>query len=90
MHVKWYDKNPLVGAFELRNSPPDVAQDVSSRIERARINSNHGDPIVPASKRRKVSLKKQSWRRMQMLSAKRPGIHVVVIVIIHYIHLSTE
>ena len=37
---------------------------MSSRIERAMIDSNYGHLIVPASRRRKVSLKKQSRRRV--------------------------
>ena len=37
---------------------------MSSRIERAKININHGDLIVPASKRCNVSFKKQSRRRV--------------------------
>ena len=36
---------------------------MSSRTERATVNRNYGDPIVPAFKRRKVSLKEQSRRR---------------------------
>ena len=62
--------NPLGEVFELRNTSPDVAQDMSSRIERAKMNSNHGDFAVPASKRRKVSLRKQSKRRV--VTVKRP------------------
>ena len=62
--------NPLGGVFELRNTSPDVVQDMSSRIERAKINSNHGEPTFPASRRRKVSLRKQSKRRV--VSVKRP------------------
>ena len=50
--------------FQLGNSQLDVAQDMSSRIERAMIDSNYGHLIVPASRRRKVSLKKQSRRRV--------------------------
>ena len=37
--------NSLGELFELRNSPPDVAQDMSSRTERAKANSNHGSPL---------------------------------------------
>ena len=51
-------RNPLGEMFELRNSPPDVFHDTISRIERAKINSNHRDPTVPASRWRKVSLRK--------------------------------
>ena len=45
--------NTVGEVFELRNSPPDVAQDMSSRIERAKVTSNHGESIVPAFKRRR-------------------------------------
>ena len=37
---------------------------MKSSIERAMVDSNYGDPTVPASRRRKVSLRKQSWRRV--------------------------
>ena len=37
---------------------------MSSRIDRSTINSNHEDPIVPASNKLKVSLKKKSRRRV--------------------------
>ena len=40
--------NTLGEVFELRNSPLDVSQDMISHIDRAKVNSNHGDPIVPA------------------------------------------
>ena len=62
--------NPLGEVFESRNTSPDVAQDMSSRIERAKMNRNHEDFAVPASKRRKVSLRKQSKRRV--VTVKRP------------------
>ena len=62
--------NLLGEVFELHNTSPDVVQDMSSRIERAKMNSNHGDSTVPASKRRKVSLRKQSKRRV--VTVKRP------------------
>uniref|UniRef100_A0AAV1U5J8 Uncharacterized protein n=1 Tax=Peronospora matthiolae TaxID=2874970 RepID=A0AAV1U5J8_9STRA len=39
--------NPLGEAFELRDTSPDVGQDISSRIERTMVGSNHGDNIVP-------------------------------------------
>ena len=61
--------NPLGEVFELRNTSPDVTQDMSSRIERARINRNHGDPTVPVSRRRKVSLRKES--RLRVATVKR-------------------
>ena len=48
-------ENPLGEVFELRNSSPDVVQDMSSRIERAMVDNNYGYPAVPASRRRKVS-----------------------------------
>ena len=53
-------ENPLGGVFELHNSPPDVVQDMSSLTERAMANSNNGDPIVPAFKRRDVSSTQES------------------------------
>ena len=55
-------ENPLGKVFELRNYSPDVAQDMSSRIERAMVYINYGGPTVPASRRRKVSMRKQSRR----------------------------
>ena len=48
--------NPVPEVFDLRTSRPDVGQDTSSRIERTKVNSNHGGPIVPAFKRRKLFL----------------------------------
>ena len=47
--------NPLGGVFKLRNTSPDVVQHMSSRIERAMVDRNYGEPIVPASRKRKVS-----------------------------------
>ena len=49
-------ENTLGEVFELRNSSLDVAQYMSSRIERAMIDSNYGDPTFPDSRRRKVPL----------------------------------
>ena len=43
-------RNPLGEMFELRNSPPDVFHDTISRIERAKIISNHRDPTFPTSR----------------------------------------
>ena len=51
-------ENSLGEVFELHNSLPDVVQDMSSRIERATIDRNYGDPTVPAFRRLKVSLRK--------------------------------
>ena len=62
--------NPLVEVFELRNSSAYVVQDKSYRIERAKIIGRHRYPTVPASRRRKVSLRKQSRRRVPTM--KRP------------------
>ena len=36
--------NPLGEVFELHNSPPDIARDMSSRIERAKTSSNYRKP----------------------------------------------
>ena len=63
--------NPLGEVFELHNSPPYVVQDMSSRIERAMVDNNYGDPTVPVCRRREASLRKQSRRRWQLLSARR-------------------
>ena len=52
--------NPREGVFELHNYPPDVVQDMGSRTERAMVNSNNEDPIVPAFKRCDVSLTQES------------------------------
>ena len=48
-------RNPLGEMFELHNSPSDVVQDMSSRTERAKVNNNYEDLIVPAFERRDVS-----------------------------------
>ena len=50
--------NPLGEVFELRNTSPDVDQDISSRIERTATSSNHGDTIVPTPEGCKVSSKR--------------------------------
>ena len=62
--------NPLGEVFELCNTSPNVVQDMSSRIERAKMNSNHGDPDFPAFRRRRVSRRKQSQR--QVATVKPP------------------
>ena len=36
--------HPLGEVFELHNSPPDIARDMSSRIERAKTSSNYRKP----------------------------------------------
>ena len=64
--------NPLNEVFELRNTSPDVVQDMSSRIERAKMNSNHVNPDVPASRRRRVSRRKQSQRKVATIM--RPNV----------------
>ena len=56
--------NPLCEVFELRNSFPDVAQDMSSRSERAMVDRNPRDPFVPAFERREVPSTQQSQRRV--------------------------
>ena len=43
---------------------------MSSRKERPKMNSKYRDPTIPASRRRKVSLRKQSRRPVE--TAKRP------------------
>ena len=50
--------------FELRNTSPAVAQDMSSRIERAKITSNYRDPTVPAFEKRTESTIRQSRGRV--------------------------
>ena len=44
--------NSLGEVSELRHSPTDVSQDMSSRIVCDIVDSNYGDPIVPACNRR--------------------------------------
>ena len=61
--------NPLGKVFELRNTSPDVAQDMSYRTERAKITVNYRDPTVPAFERRNESSTRQS--RRQAASDKR-------------------
>ena len=80
--------NPLGEVFELRNTLPDVAQDMSSRIEPAKMNINHGDSDVPASRRRRVSRRKQSQRRMATVKRPTSKKSKVITVIVHCIHLS--
>ena len=60
----------LGGVFELRNTSPDVAQDMSSSIERAKITSNYRDPTVPAFEKRTESTIRQS--RRQEAADERP------------------
>ena len=62
--------NPLGELFELRNSPPYVAQDMSSRIEHAKTISNYRDPTVPTFEKRSESTTRQS--RLQVASDHRP------------------
>ena len=62
--------NPLGEVFELHNSSPAVVQDMIYRIERGKMNRKYRDPTVPASSRRKVSLRKQS--RRPVATVKRP------------------
>ena len=50
--------NSLGEVFELRNTSPDVDQDISSRVERTTSSSNHVDTIVPTTEGCKVSLKR--------------------------------
>ena len=45
-------------------TPPDVAQDMSSRIERANITINYRDPTFPASESRNESSTIQSRRQV--------------------------
>ena len=61
--------NPLGEVFELRNTSPDVDQDISSRIERTTTSSNHGDTIVPTPEGCKVSSKRRPG--CQMTTVKR-------------------
>ena len=61
--------NPLGEVFELRNTSPDVDQNISSRIERTTSSSNHGDTIVPTPEGCKVSLKRRPG--CQVLTVKR-------------------
>ena len=79
--------NPLGEVFELRNTSPDVDQNISSRIERTTTTSNHGDTIVPTNVR--SHRRDDRDARWQLFSARCPSNHTVTIVI-HYIHLSTE
>ena len=62
--------NPLFEVFELHNSPEDVAQDMSSRIERAKTTSNFRDPTVPTFEKRNESTSRQS--RRQVTADQRP------------------
>ena len=50
--------------FEVRNTSPDVDQDISSRIERTTTTSNHGDTIVPTPEGCKVSSKRRPGRQV--------------------------
>ena len=62
--------NNLLGeVLEDSNLLPDGGQDMSSRTECAKENSNHGDLLVPAFKRREYSLTKQY--RCRVATAKR-------------------
>ena len=56
--------------FELHNSPPDVAQDMSLRIERAKTTSNYRDPTNPDFEKRNESSIRQS--RRQVAANDRP------------------
>ena len=67
-------ENPLGKVLELRNSSPDGIQYMIYRIERALIYSNYGNPTVPASRRRKVSLTKQSRRRVATVKRQTSGL----------------
>ena len=58
--------NLLGWVFELHYSPPDVVQDMSSRTECAKLNSNYGGPIVPAFKRRDVSTMGRDTPRLEI------------------------
>ena len=59
--------NSLGEVFKAVNTSPDVAQDVSHRVERAKLYTNHGDPTVSAFRRRKVYLRKKSRRRVEIV-----------------------
>ena len=61
--------NPLGIIFELRNSRPDVDQDMSSRRGRAMEDGNYGDPIVSSFKRRDLYSTQAS--RHQVAADKR-------------------
>ena len=47
---------------------------MSSRIGRAMVDSNYGDPTVPASRRRKAFLRKQSRRRVAFVKRQTPEV----------------
>ena len=64
MHVSCGRLNQLSEVLVVSNPSPDVSQDMVSRIERAKIDITNGNTIVPASKRRKVPLEKQSRCRV--------------------------
>ena len=61
--------NSLGEVFELRNTSPDIDQDISSRIERTTTSSNHGDTIFPTPEGCKVSSKRRPVR--QVVTVKR-------------------
>ena len=65
--------NPLGEVFELRNTSPDVDQDISSRIERTTTTSNRGDTIFPTSERCKVSSKRRPGRQVATVKRDWPG-----------------
>ena len=59
-----------MNVFELRNTSTDVAQDMSSSIERAKITSNYRDPTVPAFEKSPESTIRQS--RSQVAADAHP------------------
>ena len=83
-------ENSLSEVFELRIYPPDVAQDMSSRIEHAMTIINYMDPTVPTFEKRSESTTRQSRRQVAADQRPRQRRHLVIIVVIHYIHLLTE
>ena len=52
--------NTLGEVFKLHNSSLDVVQDMSSSTKRAMVNSNYGNPIVAAFRRRDMSPTQES------------------------------
>ena len=64
--------NPLGEVFELRNTSPDVDQNISSRIERTTTSSNHGDTIVLTPERCKVSSNRRPGRQVATVKRQAP------------------